>query len=76
MALRDVGAGKADYVQLSIDVKKETVNLESKASSLQVSMLPKKVPTDQPRYHVYLFKHSHQGNYLESIGELVIIKAI
>lgn len=32
--------------------------------------LPLRVPTDVPRYHIFLYKHSHEGDYLESTGEL------
>lgn len=30
--------------------------------------LPKRIPKDAARYHFFLYKHSHEGDYLESIG--------
>ena len=36
---------------------------------LSVEDLPSAVPSDAARYHVFRFKHSHEGDYLESNGE-------
>lgn len=30
--------------------------------------LPKRIPKDAARYHFFLYKHTHEGDYLESIG--------
>lgn len=34
----------------------------------EVKDLPKRIPKDAARYHFFRFKHSHEGDYLESIG--------
>lgn len=31
--------------------------------------LPKRIPKDAARYHFFLYKHAHEGDYLESIGK-------
>lgn len=68
-AIDELRSKRVDYVQLSIDTKKEIVNLEEKGK-VSVAELPKKVPEDQPRYHLYEFKHTHEGDYMQSISEL------
>lgn len=35
--------------------------------------LPHRVPKDTARYHFFLYKHSHEGDYLESVGMQLII---
>ena len=67
-ALVDLKAKRTDYVQMSIDVKRETVNLEENGACA-VADLPKKVPENVPRYHLYRFRHTHEGDALNSIGE-------
>jgi twinfilin-like protein len=32
-----------------------------------VDQLPGKVPNEEARYHLFRFKHSHEGDYLESV---------
>ena len=54
------------YVQLSIDVENETINLE-KTCDLEVNELAAAIPADKPRYHFFIFKHTHEGDYLESL---------
>ena len=51
----------------SIDIDKETICLE-KSCDVEIDDLPDQVPSDKPRYHFFLFKHTHEGDYLESIG--------
>lgn len=66
-AVSEMRAGRADYAQLSIDVKAETINLEEKGACT-LAQLPKKVPSDKPRYHLFVFKHTHEGDYFQSVG--------
>jgi len=54
-----------DYVQLGIDLENEIIVLKSKGTC-DVSELPSKVPEDAARYHLFRFKHNHEGDYLES----------
>jgi len=35
--------------------------------------LPKRIPNDAARYHFFLYKHSHEGDYLESTGNQLFI---
>uniref|UniRef100_A0A087XNT4 Twinfilin-1 n=2 Tax=Poecilia formosa TaxID=48698 RepID=A0A087XNT4_POEFO len=56
---------RINYVQLEIDVEKEMIRLCS-TEPTELKDLPKRVPKDSPRYHFFLYKHSHEGDYLES----------
>ena len=55
-----------NYLQLSLDLDKEIINYEE-AEDVNVGELKKHVPTDHARYHLYNFKHTHEGDYTESI---------
>ncbi|XP_018419878.1 PREDICTED: twinfilin-2 [Nanorana parkeri] len=49
-----------------LDIEKETIDLvHTKHTDIQD--LPARVPKDTARYHFFLYKHSHEGDYLESI---------
>lgn len=52
---------RINYVQLSLDLDKEVVNLES-SGNVSVDELRRKIPSDHARYHLYLFKHTHEGD--------------
>jgi len=54
-----------DYVQLSIDLDSESVSLE-RSGPMLTEQLQAAVPSDAARYHVFRFKHTHEGDYLES----------
>ncbi|OXB58608.1 hypothetical protein ASZ78_009187 [Callipepla squamata] len=49
-----------------IDMKNETIIL---ANTLHTELkdLPKRIPKDAARYHFFLYKHTHEGDYLESV---------
>lgn len=47
---------------------KEVVNLES-IEKISVHTLGNQVPDDHGRYHLFRFPHSHEGDFLESIGK-------
>jgi len=55
-----------NYIQLSIDLTNEIVNLEL-SETTSVHQIGSKVPEDHGRYHLFRFDHSHEGDYLESI---------
>lgn len=61
--LRD---GLVSYVQLSIDIQNEKIELEL-ADNTQLNNLASKVPTDHARYHFFNFKHTHEGDFMSSI---------
>ena len=52
----------------SIDIDKERICLE-KSCDVEIDDLPNQVPSDKPRYHFFIFKHTYEGDYLESIGK-------
>jgi len=65
-AISDMVRGSYDYIQLRIDIPEETIHLVS-AENIVLEKLPSKVPSDTARYHLYKFKHTHEGDYLENI---------
>lgn len=56
------------YYIFSSDMKEESIHLVS-AENVSLEKLPSKVPKDSGRYHLYRFNHTHEGDYMESIGE-------
>ncbi|XP_056595341.1 twinfilin-1a [Triplophysa dalaica] len=65
-ALQNLRDKKLNYVQLNIDFEKELIMLGI-TDATEVKDLPKRIPKDAARYHFFRFKHSHEGDYLESI---------
>ncbi|XP_074646814.1 twinfilin-2-like [Tubulanus polymorphus] len=59
-------SGEINYVQLSIDIEKEEINLAA-AEVIDILQLPSFVPKEEGRYHIFNFQHSHEGDYLESL---------
>lgn len=57
---------KITLVQLSVETEDEQIEL-SYAGDCSVEELPTKMPEDHPRYSFFLFKHTHEGDYLESV---------
>ena len=51
-------------------MKEESINLEL-AENTEVRQLPSKVPTDHARYHFFTFRHTHEGDRLNTIGNTV-----
>lgn len=57
------------YVVLQrLDVEKETIELVH-TKPTETQELPYRIPTDSPRYHFFIFKHSHQGQLQEALGQ-------
>ncbi|XP_044279039.1 twinfilin-1 [Varanus komodoensis] len=65
-ALEKLKNKQLNYVQLQIDMQNETIILASTIPT-ELKDLPKRIPKDSARYHFFLYKHSHEGDYLESI---------
>ncbi|KAE8745495.1 hypothetical protein FOCC_FOCC007875 [Frankliniella occidentalis] len=67
---RQAVIGMADklhtYVQLRIDLDEERIHLVS-SGNVSLDKLPSKVPSDSARYHLFNFKHTHEGDYIESV---------
>ncbi|PVD25341.1 hypothetical protein C0Q70_15841 [Pomacea canaliculata] len=57
---------QCNYVQLSLDLENEVVNLE-KTDNISIGNLAAQVPTESARYHLFRFQHTHEGDYTESI---------
>ncbi|XP_066490048.1 twinfilin-1 isoform X1 [Tiliqua scincoides] len=65
-ALEKLKNKQLNYVQLQIDMKKEIICLANTLPT-ELNDLPKRIPKDSARYHFFLYKHAHEGDYLESI---------
>lgn len=65
-AITELGKGIHEYVQLKIDLEEEKIHLVM-ACDISLDKLPTKVPSDSARYHLYNFKHTHEGDYMECI---------
>ncbi|XP_032996568.1 twinfilin-2 isoform X4 [Lacerta agilis] len=57
---------KINYIQLKLDLEQETIDLVH-TNATEIADLPKRIPQDSARYHFFLYKHSHEGDYLESV---------
>ncbi|EDW97621.1 twinfilin [Drosophila yakuba] len=64
-AVQDLVRGKHDYLQFRIDLEEEQIHV-SRAAKVELADLPKQVPEDHARYHLFLFRHTHEGDYFES----------
>ncbi|KAG7522814.1 twinfilin-1 [Solea senegalensis] len=54
-----------NYVQLEVDSDHELIRL-CNTEPTELRDLPKRIPEESARYHFFLYKHSHEGDYLES----------
>lgn len=55
-----------NYLQFSINLTEETIELV-KLKQTDVSSLGSEVPTENARYHLFKFKHTHEGDYQEAL---------
>ena len=67
-SIQNFKSSGTDYVQLSIDLNKEIINVKNQ-STCTVQQLPGKVPGDEPRYHLFRFGHTHEGDFLNSTSK-------
>ncbi|CAM1314059.1 TWF1 (predicted) [Pycnogonum litorale] len=58
--------GNLNYVQLSIDLTNEFVNLETNIDT-SIEELASRVPTDHARYHLFVFPHNFEGDHICSV---------
>ncbi|XP_062419806.1 twinfilin-2 isoform X3 [Pungitius pungitius] len=65
-AMQQLSQKRINYVQLRLDVEKETIELVH-SHPTETRDLPRRVPRDSARYHFFLYKHSHEGDYQESV---------
>ena len=59
-----------------MDVKQELIKLDRTEKEVSADSLPQVVPDTSPRYHFYRFKHTHEGDYQEAIGEPEVVNVI
>ncbi|KAM4894054.1 twinfilin-2 isoform 2-T2 [Sylvia borin] len=65
-AIQALKQKKINYIQLKLDLERETIDLVH-TSPTEITDLPNRIPQDSARYHFFLYKHSHEGDYLESV---------
>uniref|UniRef100_A0A8C4A959 ADF-H domain-containing protein n=1 Tax=Denticeps clupeoides TaxID=299321 RepID=A0A8C4A959_9TELE len=65
-ALQQLKQKRVNYVQLKVNVEKETIELVH-TNPTETRELPCRIPTDSPRYHFFLYKYSHQGQPVEAV---------
>ncbi|XP_037386110.1 twinfilin-2 isoform X2 [Talpa occidentalis] len=65
-ALQQLKQKMINYIQLKLDLERETIELVH-TEPTDVSQLPSRVPRDAARYHFFLYKHTHEGDRLESV---------
>ncbi|GLV34172.1 twinfilin [Carabus blaptoides fortunei] len=65
-AICDMVVGSYEYLQFKIDIEEEKIHLVN-AGHVSLDKLPSQVPNDCARYHLFKFKHTHEGDYLENI---------
>lgn len=53
------------------DIPEETIHLVC-AENVILEKLPSKIPLDSGRYHLYRFNHTHEGDYMESVGKFIM----
>lgn len=53
----------------SLDLNKEIINFEE-AENVNIGDLASHVPSESARYHIYNFKHTHEGDYMECFSRL------
>jgi twinfilin len=64
-AINDFKRGAYNYLQFEVQLDKEEIHI-TLAENIDVQKLSSKVPTDHARFHLFLFKHSYEGDYSES----------
>ena len=55
-----------------LDLEKEDIMLVT-AENISVEKLSSKVPESNARYHLFKFKYTHEGDYMEDIGNLAAV---
>lgn len=68
-ALNDLKDGLISYLQLTIDMRAELIQLSKKEShkDFDIKDLPTKIPCNSPGYHLILYPHNFDGIYHKSV---------
>lgn len=64
-AVKELANNAHNYLQFKIEIAEEKIHVVKKAN-ISLQQLPKEIPTDCARYHIYLFKYTHEGDYQEA----------
>ncbi|GIY36526.1 twinfilin-2 [Caerostris extrusa] len=65
-AFCDLKDFRINYLQMSIDMDKEEINLETRMN-IDVNSLAENVPSDHARYHLFCLPHSYEGDQFNSV---------
>ncbi|XP_033114603.1 twinfilin-1-like [Anneissia japonica] len=65
--LKRLSKEETSYIQLSLDVENEEIHLGEYADDLSANEIASHVPPASPRYHLFLFKHTHEGDFMKSV---------
>ena len=57
-----------NYIQMSINISKEIIDVTD-TKSCDIQSLPSRVPEEVPRYHVFRFDHTHEGDFMKSTSK-------
>ena len=68
-AIKNYKNEKTNYIQMSINISKEIIDVTD-TKSCDIQSLPSRVPEDVPRYHVFRFDHTHEGDFMKSTSKL------
>jgi len=64
-AMKNYQNEKTNYIQMSINISKEIIDVTD-TKNCDIQSLPSRVPEDVPRYHVFRFDHTHEGDFMKS----------
>jgi len=65
--LEELANGNINYVRLSLNIEKETIEYGGESGTFSLSELPSKVPEKMPSYHFYRWKHEYEGTECDNI---------
>jgi len=65
--LEELAKGNVNYVRLSLNIEKETIEYGGESGTFTISELPSKVPEKIPSYHFYRWKHEFEGAECDNI---------
>lgn len=65
-ALKNFQNQSINYLQLSIDIEKEMIELQH-SSNLDATQIAGLTPADTPRFHFFRYRHSFEDNTIEPI---------
>ncbi|XP_071507263.1 twinfilin-1-like [Diadema antillarum] len=64
--IREIAKLSTTYVQLFIDMEAEVIRL-ARCEETSVADLPSRIPDDSPRYNLFVFPHTYEGDIYNSI---------